>query len=413
MPTLPNSIQELKTRLKKRKFFFGVKKLRGSIRQCLADLEQLWLENRVVTLRPAGEERGRALFSYRIEGFVLAPDDPLILKHTNYWQSVQMARTLTEMGYVVDVIDYRNSDFQPEKEYSLFVDVRKNMERLAPRLGNGCLKIFHIDTAQILAHNAAEANRLLALLQRRGTAFSPRLHQPPNRGIEVADYATGNVGDFSLSTFRYAGKPIYALPAPVAHVYDFPVEKNWSSCRRRFIWLGSNGLVHKGLDLVLDAFANMPDCHLTVCTSLDQDPEFKRAYHRELYEMPNIDTAGWMEMGSERFREIASSCAAVVYPSCSEGLSTSTIECMHAGMIPIVSHETGVPVGDFGCEIHPCTVEQIQQIVRNVAEMNPEELRGRSERAWEFARANHTREKFAARYRKVIEEILTLHKTGG
>ena len=153
------------------------------------------------------------------------------------------------------------------------------------------------------------------MLQRRGTAFSPRLHQPPNRGIEVADYATGNVGAFSLSTFRYAGKPIYPLPAPVAHVYDFPVEKNWSACRSRFLWLGSNGLVHKGLDLVLDAFANMPDCHLTVCTSLDQDPEFKRAYHRELYELPNIDTVGWVEIGGVRFREISSPYAAAKWAS--------------------------------------------------------------------------------------------------
>ena len=135
MPTMLNSIQELKTRLKNRKFFFAVKKLRGSIRQCMADLDQQWLEHRVVTLRPPGEERGRALFSYRIEGFVLAPGDPLMMKHTNYWQSVQMARTLMEMGYVVDVIDFRNLDFRPEKEYSLLVDVRKNMERLAPLLG--------------------------------------------------------------------------------------------------------------------------------------------------------------------------------------------------------------------------------------------------------------------------------------
>ena len=39
-----------------------------------------------------------------------------------------------------------------------------------------------------------------------------------------------------------------------------------------------------------------------------------------------------------------------------------------------------------------------------------EELKERARKAWEFARAHHTREKFAERYREVIEEVLMDHR---
>jgi glycosyltransferase involved in cell wall biosynthesis len=413
MSDFKTSIREWESRLKRRKPVMAVSKLRGAIRNTLSELDEQWRLHQVVTLDAVGPPRGRALFSYRIEGFLTHPGDPQLRTHTNYWQSLCMAEILAELGYTVDVIDYRNMSFQPEKDYALFIDVRHNMERLAPRLGKNCLKIFHIDTAHLLANNAREAVRLQDLLVRRGINLRSMRCEPPNRGLETADFATGNVGGFSLSTFRYAGKTIQPLPAPVAHTHDFPVDKNWNQCRNRFVWLGSGGLVHKGLDLTLEAIAAMPDCHLTVCAPVDNDDGFKRAFYRELYQMPNIETLGFVEIGGDTFRRIASESAALIYPSCSEGLSTSTVECMHAGLIPIVTHETGVPTEDFGFEISPCTPERIREIVRDVVCMAPDELRRRSERSWEFARAHHTREKFAVAYREAVMRFIDCHQSGG
>jgi glycosyltransferase involved in cell wall biosynthesis len=279
------------------------------------------------------------------------------------------------------------------------------MERLAPVLGPRCLKVFHIDTAHLLAHNAAEANRLLNLAERRGITLHPVTHQRVSRGIEFADCATGNAGAFALGTHAYARKPIYPLPAPVAHTYDW-MEKDWNRVRTQFLWLGSAGLVHKGLDLVLDAFSTMPEFHLTIFAPLDQELEFKRAYERELYQLPNVQAAGWVRMGSEEFRKATLQCGALVYPSCSEGLSTSTLECMHAGLIPVVSTQTGVPMHDYGLELSTCSVTEIQERVRQIARMSSDELRTRSRRSWEFARANHTRERFSQVYRETMTAIL-------
>ena len=62
--------------------------------------------------------------------------------------------------------------------------------------------------------------------------------------------------------------------------------------------------MHKGLDLVLEAFARMPELHLTVCGPIHEEPAFEAAFRRELYETPNIETLGWVDIASPAFAEL-------------------------------------------------------------------------------------------------------------
>ena len=128
-----------------------------------------------VSLKPDTISRGNVLLSYILEPFVLKAGQSLPNTHTNYWESLQMARTFLDLGYAVDVISYQNNVFMPKKEYSFLIDARWNLERLSPVLKQDCRKIIHLDTAHILFHNAAECARLLALQQRRGCALHTTL----------------------------------------------------------------------------------------------------------------------------------------------------------------------------------------------------------------------------------------------
>ena len=83
-------------------------------------------------------------------------------------------------------------------------------------------------------------------------------------------------------------------------------------------------------------------------SSVALEKEFLREYERELYRTPNIHAVGWVNIGSQQFLDITQSCVAVVHASCAEGTVGSVITCMHAGLIPIVSYESGVDVHDFG-----------------------------------------------------------------
>jgi glycosyltransferase involved in cell wall biosynthesis len=312
-----------------------------------------------------------------------------------------------DLGYCVDVISWANSDFIPTRKYSFFIDIRMNLERMAPLLNKDCIKIMHIDTAHWLFHMTAQQRRLLALQERRGVTLSLQKTVRPNQGIEHADCAVILGNEFTISTYKFANKPIFRVPISAPVLYSSPDGKDFDACRRNFLWFGSVGLVHKGLDLVLEAFAEMPDYHLTVCGPIDKETDFKRAYYKELYETPNIHTMGWVDISSRKFTEIANSCVGIIYPSCSEGGGGSVISCMHAGLIPVISYETSVDVKpDFGVILKDCSIQGIKKSIRGLSSLSNEELRRMARRAWEFARANHTRERFTEEYRKAILKIM-------
>jgi glycosyltransferase involved in cell wall biosynthesis len=361
----------------------------------------------VVSLKPKNNSRGNVLLSYILEPFLIKPGESLPNTHNHYWRSLQMAETFLELGYCVDVMDYRNRTFIPKKEYAFFIDVRRNFERLSPFLNKDCVKIFYIDTAHILFHNAAEARRLLELRQRKGITLCPDRIAIPNLAIECADFAFTHGNDFTISTFRYANKPIYRVPQSSCAEYPWPDDKNYDICKNNFLWFGSHGFVHKGLDLVLDAFAEMQHYHLYICGPIQKEKDFEKAYFKELHETSNIHTIGWVDVNSPEFLEITKKCLALVNPSCAEGGAGSVITCMHAGIIPIASYESGVDVTeDFGMILKDCSVETIKKTVTMISGLPTEKLKQMSRKAWEFARENHTREKFADEYKKVIIEII-------
>jgi glycosyltransferase involved in cell wall biosynthesis len=363
----------------------------------------------VVSLRPQEPTKGNVLLSYRIEPFLLKPNQPIPNDQSWNWECLLIAQTFLDLGYNVDVIQFHNDKFVPQKDYAFFIDIRHRLEALAPKLNPDCVKIFHVDIANMVFRNAAECSRLLELQQRKGITLRPQRYEVPNLGIEYADYATVLGNDFTVSTFKYANKPMFQIPISSSLVYPYPEEKDFAAVRKNFLWFGGSALVLKGLDLVLDAFAEMPEYHLTVCGPISNDQEFKKAFHKELYETPNIHTHGWIDVSSPDFLKVTNNCLGLVYPSVSEGQAGAVITCLQAGLIPILSYESGVDVHNFGVILANLSLTEIKATVRKIASLPVEDLKLMSRQAWEYARTNHTKEKFAQAYRSAVEQIIENH----
>ncbi len=352
------------------------------------------------------KSRGNALVSFWVDAFLLPQDKPLPVGHTHFWESRQIAMTWAELGFDTDVIHWTNTGFVPRKKYDVCVDVRLNMERLAPLLGEDCLRIQHIETGHHLFHNAAQRKRLDDIEKRRGVRLIPYKIIAANRAIESAHYGTTTGNAFTIGTYAHAGRSIRRVGISTPHLFPSPEHKDLNACRHRWLWFGSSGLVHKGLDLVLEAFAGMPEHELVVCAPVDGERDFEKEYQRELYGMPNIRMMGWVENGSPAFQAVIDSCIGLCYPSCSEGGGGSVIVCLHAGLIPLVTYETSVDVHDFGELMADISIEGIRAQVRTMSSRPTDELRALAMKAWSHARANHSREKFALGYRTAVEDIL-------
>lgn len=366
----------------------------------------LGTNEKVATLEPTnGSPRGRVLFSYILDP-MLDLDRPVRLSHTHFWESRQMAVTFRDLGYAVDCLHWTNRRFVPRQSYDVYVDVRRNFERIAPQLPPACRKVLHADTAHHAVNNAAQLRRLAELEKRRGFRLAPFKLVEETRAAELADHITLLGNDFTIESFRFAGKPITRIPISTPMLYPAPEDKDFAAAARRFMWFGSEGFVHKGLDLVLDAFAGMPEQELVVCGPIESEPEFATAYDRELFRTPNIRTPGWVDVDGKVFRDVLNNTIGLVYPSCSEGGGGCVVGCMHAGIIPVVTREASVDVPpDTGVVLADASVETIRAAVRQLAATPPDRLRAMSLAAWNFARANHTRESFAVAYRAFAESV--------
>jgi hypothetical protein len=364
--------------------------------------------DKVISLQPERYSFGNVLLSYIIEPFLLKEGEPVSNAHTHDWESLQIARTFLNLGYSVDVIDFRNTTFIPKKNYSFFVAARTNFQRIAQHLNEDCIKVVHLETSHWLFNNSALYQRCLDLQKRRGVTLETytRKRVEPNWAIEHADYATIKGNDFTISTYSYARKPYFRTYNPASSTYPWPENKNFELCRNRFLWFGSAGMVHKGLDLTLEVFAGMPEYHLTVCGPVQQEKDFERIYYTELYQTPNIHTIGWVDISSQKFLEITNNCVGILYPSCAEGQAGAVVTCLQAALIPIISYESGVDVDGFGVVLKDCSFEEIRNTIRIVSAMHVRELELRARKAWEYARVYHTRERFKREYRAIIKTIM-------
>lgn len=352
-----------------------------------------------------GTSEGTVALSYLTAPF-RTPGSHTAWGHTNWGECRAMAQAWCDAGFQVEVVDHKDRKYRPSPHTTVAIDIHHNLERWEPTLDSSCKKILHATGAHWLTQNAAELIRLENLKNRREVALLPQRQSAPNRGPETADAITILGNAFTAESFHYANKPVERIPISSAYSFSWRTDRNWEEARRRFLWVGSFGMVHKGLDLLLEAFASMPDFQLTVCGRPEKEPDFWRAYEKELTQTPNIRLEGWMDLNSPRFEEIRSTHGQIISASCSEGGGGAVIHGMHAGLLPVVTRETSVDVGNFGQLIEHGTVDDVRRAVSLCAQADPGTMESRAHAAWEYARTHHTLEAFTESYRAFCHRLL-------
>jgi glycosyltransferase involved in cell wall biosynthesis len=359
----------------------------------------------VVRLKEGAPSRGCVAISYLTWPFIVGLDEGKMRGHTNAFEVMEMARAFQEQGFRVEICDWDNTEYQPPSDCRLAIDIHGNLERWDKALPAGCLRVLHATGPHWLSYNRGELDRIAAICDRRGVALTPWRQVSPSKAVEIADRATVLGNQYTIDTFAFSGKPFTRIPISSAYELPWPEKRNINEAKRRFLWVGSFGMVQKGLDLVLEAFAQMPELELTVCGRPEKENDFFRLYEKELKRTPNIRLHGWLDMGTDDFLKISETHASVVYPGSGEGGAGSVIHCMHAGMVPICTREASVDLMDFGMLIKEGTVEGVQAACREFAAITDQEVEIRARKSYEHVRGVHTREQFAKNYRAFAAEI--------
>jgi hypothetical protein len=140
---------------------------------------------------------------------------------------------------------------------------------------------------------------------------------------------------------------VYELNAPFFKFHDAIeiTRLRKQNAKNSFLWIGSSGAIHKGLDLCLDFFATRNDLFLHICGLSSSEIKFTEAYGHELRQ-PNIINHGFVDIKSNVFSDILKSCSFVIFPSCSEGGGASVLTAIGNGaLIPMVSKESSISTG--------------------------------------------------------------------
>jgi len=347
----------------------------------------------------------RALLSYLAQPVIDSMSGKEITRFSNSGIVISWARVLNELGYIVDVINWDDRNFKPVRPYDLVIfHGGKNFEKIYKNL-HGKPKIIHFLTGSYWKFNNEGEDRRRADFKRRHGIETPRdryiyaNEDPVNRAADLIIV----LGDPSMKqTYKQYDNVTTINNASYPDEHFDKVNKDYSKARNNFLFFAGSGNIHKGLDLLIDAFKNLEE-HLYIVTVPDK--QVLDTFKKEL-NLPNIHLIGQVNMRDPKFYEIMDKCAFVILPSCSEGQAGSVVEAMNQGLIPIVSKETRLDTRGYGVILAGNTIPCIKKTVNKLSRMTADDVNKMSIRTRKIAVKQHSPEKFRDNLKTAVLQII-------
>jgi glycosyltransferase involved in cell wall biosynthesis len=349
---------------------------------------------------------------YLVEPFVIREDDRRFLDHQNLRQCLQIASALGEAGYTVDVADVDDLRFIPGRRYNLVVSHRGDLPDPAGMMPDA-VRVYLATGKNHVVHNRNVRARYEALARRRGRSLEPvSLNGEDLPFVRQAHAIAGFGNRESVATWSgMADVPLYPFNNyGYASTRSTVESKDFAGARSHFLFFASRDQVAKGLDLLLEIFARHPALHLHVCSAFKKEKAFVDCYRSELFQRPNIHAVGLVPVNSERFYDLTRRCAHVIHPSCSDATPGSVVQCMHTGLIPMVTRECGMDLEGVGTVLPDDSISTIEQAILQAAAREGGWLEDQARRTRRLAVERYSEEAFVRRWREIAHSLALLQK---
>lgn len=332
--------------------------------------------------------------------------------HANYMHANQMIKCLIDKGYCVDVCTcYNNMSYEvlKNKEYDIIIGQGEVFKRICKNQSTAQKIIFVTENNPIIVAEKY-AERIAYFKQRHPyincNASIIRKGYIDEDMFKLSDLAIIMNSRYNAESMRAYFDNVFLVNSNAfintEYVFDKAnLENKIKQIKRNFLWFGSDGFIHKGVDILIDAFKEMPDFSI--------DFYGLSATERELFHKlrvsNTVDCGRVNVQNSEFINEVINRHCFIIFPSCSEGMSTAVATCMAHGIIPILTKECGFEPNEYIIELRGWHVEDIKSAVKHAASMSNGQILNLREGCFQYARENFSLKKFDSSFRDILEII--------
>lgn len=389
---------DMKKRIKSLLFFMS-----NCLDKILKNRDDVFIQN--YSLSPLGAKQKRVLISYITASFTKPSKS--FYKHTNIWDSMLLIKYFVDKGFVIDIINF-NSKYinQIDNDYDIVLGFGEAFQ---------FAKKKYINAIKILYLTEAPPSFVTLSYKSRIDYYKERHNKIPycvnRQGVYTDNQLLNN--DFMITLGNmYNWNNVKCDQSCVYSIYpssfinsDYKFNDKINHKKSGFLWFGSHGLIHKGLDLILDVFIDEPNLNLHISGA--NKKELKSIYN---YDQSNIKVYDFIDVSSNEFLELIEEVTWIIFPSCSEAASTSVLTCMNHGLIPIISKECAIDISDdIGFYFDGYKLDDIHKMIQSVVNLSDETITKMSRQAIEFARANSSRQSYLESVTKILDEILQIN----
>lgn len=367
-----------------------------------------YMNNQLISNYFKKNHRKHALLSY-----ILTPFKKDSLSHTNFYEAQSWAKILDALGYNVDIVDYRNTRNIDLSKYDLLCGFGDIFQKVFESINHNKIQTIYYGTGMHSCHqNTISLQRVKDVYIKKGVWLgkSARLVEKTwTHQTALVDGIISLGNEVCADSYRkyYDGK-VYSLLAPFYETLNGEsiIKQRDNSSAKHYLWFGSSGLIHKGLDLCLDYFSQNKDVFLHICGPIENEKEFIDVYKKELFESSNIKLHGFIDIASKEFETILSLCSFTIFPTCSEGGCASVLTSIgNGGLIPIITKETTIETG-HEIWIEGFNYESVDKAIKQSQALSFEKIKELQYNNLTFVKANHTQEIYYQQLKTNIQKIL-------
>lgn len=324
--------------------------------------------------------------------------------HTNIFEVLELINVFIKLGFSVDILN--NDDIEAIKiidaeKYDIILGFGKVFEQLS-KITNKAIKIIYVTENEPKLSEKKEIERIIYFYERKkkkvkiersGKYYTEKSFDNVNYALIMSD-----IKNFH----KYNLKKYDICPTGFINKKFVNIEKKYNHSKKNFIWLGSRGAIHKGLDIVVDIFKKNKDIHLYICGLTSGDRKILKIKDSE-----NIKDIGKININSDEFLQLVNKCSFMIQPSCSEACSTAVLTGIRHGLIPIIIKDSGMDkISNYCITSSSYKVEDLEEIIKKSINLDNNWIKEKQFYNFEEGNKYFCLEYFINTIKKHIEDIL-------